>query len=124
MPEDSVTGSPSLIVCPIGPSLEARVDGFGLERQHTEHALVHSVERLAADEALELAGGVVLRAVDGPQLLAPAALDPRLDEPFAAARGEGERLDDHAALRAADPLRVGGGEGVAGVEVPAMVAAR
>src|ERR1700712_3061092 len=85
---------------------EARVDGLALHRQHAEDRLVDAVEGLAGDEALEgldaegelagrqaaLAGEVagaqalelgrvgVLRAVDQPQVLAPAALDPRLDQ--------------------------------------------
>src|SRR3712207_8795788 len=32
---------------------EARVDGLALEREHTEDALVHAVQRCAGDEALE-----------------------------------------------------------------------
>jgi hypothetical protein len=36
-----------------GSALETRVDRLALEREHTEHAFVHAVQRSATDEALE-----------------------------------------------------------------------
>src|SRR3954470_4099828 len=89
-----------------GDKSEPRVHRLRFEGQYREHALMDSIQGLTTNEALErfdaqreLAGSeralaaqaaraqarelgwrVVLRAIDDPQVLAPADLDARLDE--------------------------------------------
>ena len=103
-------------------SLQPRIDRLALQREDAEHALVHAPERLALHEALEafdpqrelaqrqrplprqpalaqpleVLGQRVLRPVDDPQVLAPAALDRRLQQATRARRDERQRLDDRA----------------------------
>src|SRR5689334_25257481 len=102
-------------------SLEPRIDGLALQREDTEHALVHAPERFTADEPLEpfdtqrklpkrkptlgrqaavtqaiqVLWQRVFRTVDDPQVFPPATLHRRLDEPAGAVRNERHRLDDH-----------------------------
>src|SRR5215207_4348940 len=154
---------------------EARVDRLALQGEDREGAFVDAVERLSPGEPLqaldaepelahgeralaaevaraqplELAGVEVLGAVDDPQVLGPAALDPRLGDPLPTWGDELERLHHHplpagrgqllppadgggeglgvvevdeAAVGAPEPVRVGLDQAVAEPEVPGVVA--
>ena len=101
--------------------LEPRIDGLALQREDTEHALVHATERFTADEslepfdtqrklpkreatlggqatvaqAIEVLGQRVFRTVDDPQIFPAAALHRRLCEPVLSLHHEVVRLHDH-----------------------------
>src|SRR6266540_929277 len=100
---------------------QSRIDGFALQGQRSEDALMDAAQRLAAGEAFqrldaerELAHGEgafgaettaaqavevarlgILRAVDDAQVLTPAALHRGLDDATRAATDEIERLHYH-----------------------------
>src|SRR5438105_3371629 len=108
-------------------SSQSRVHRLALQSEHAEDAFVHTPKRLLRHEPLqrlqpqrELARGQrplgahaagpqplqvlsrgVLRAIDDPQVLPPAALQRGLNEtPLRVARHEVARLDDHAVAAA------------------------
>src|SRR5262245_15174084 len=100
---------------------QSRIHRLTLERQHAEHALVHSPQRFLSDESLEgfdpqrelaqgqrtlaaeravpqpaqIVFGVVVRAIDDSQILAAAALECRLNQALAPLKDKLERLHHH-----------------------------
>jgi hypothetical protein len=126
------------------------VDRLGLRGQDGEHALVHPPQRLppggplqrlqpervlaegqaalsaevAGAQPVEVLRPGVVRAVDDPQVLPPADLQPRLHQPAPAADEVGRRLDHHALTAGGGQLGppVGGrllGRRIGDVDVPA-----